>query len=137
MYPTVAEKFLKGEAVAEEIPEPKVEYTASNIPNSYDVEVDGEVFSVKILPTGYMEMEPSSYQIKPSVEGALTSAMQGMIVKLKVNVGDNVNEGDTVAVLEAMKMENDVKADKSGKVTEIFINEGDTVEKDDVLMVIE
>ncbi|MEE1117673.1 DUF2118 domain-containing protein, partial [Methanosphaera sp.] len=64
-------------------------------------------------------------------------AMQGMIVKLKVNVGDNVNEGDTVAVLEAMKMENDVKADKSGKVTEIFINEGDTVEKDDVLMVIE
>ena len=137
MYPAVAEKFLKGEAVAEEIPEPKVEYTASNIPNSYEVEVDGEVFNVKILPTGYMEMEPSSHQIKPSVEGALTSAMQGMIVKLKVNVGDKVNEGDTVAVLEAMKMENDVKADKSGKVTEIFIAEGDTVEKDDVLMVIE
>lgn len=137
MYPTIAEKFLKGEAVAEEIPEPKVEYTASNIPNSYEVEVDGEVFNVKILPTGYMEMEPSSQQIKSSVEGALTSAMQGMIVKLKVKVGDNVNEGDTVAVLEAMKMENDVKSDKSGKVTEIFIAEGDTVEKDDVLMVIE
>jgi len=137
MYPTVAEKFLKGEAVAEEIPEPKVEYTASKIPTAYDVEVDGEVFSVKILPTGYMEMEPSSQQVKPSVEGALTSAMQGMIVKLKVKVGDSVNEGDTVAVLEAMKMENDVKADKSGKVSEIFISEGDTVEKDDVLMVIE
>ena len=137
MYPTVAEKFLKGEAGAEEIPEPKVEYTASKIPTAYDVEVDGEVFSVKILPTGYMEMEPSSQQVKPSVEGALTSAMQGMIVKLKVKVGDSVNEGDTVAVLEAMKMENDVKADKSGKVSEIFISEGDTVEKDDVLMVIE
>ncbi|WP_323736719.1 sodium-extruding oxaloacetate decarboxylase subunit alpha [Methanosphaera sp. ISO3-F5] len=137
MYPTIAEKFLKGEAVAEEIPEPKLEYTASNIPNSYDVEVDGEVFSVKILPTGYMEMEPSSQQIKTSIEGALTSAMQGMIVKLKVKVGDKVNEGDTVAVLEAMKMENDVKADRSGKITEIFISEGDTVEKDDVLMVIE
>ena len=137
LYQTVAEKFLKGEAVAEEIPEPKHEYTASNIPNAYDVEVDGEVFSVKILPTGYMEMEPGTQQIKSSVEGALTSSMQGMIVKLKVKVGDNVNEGDTVAVLEAMKMENDVKADKSGKVTEIFINEGDTVEKDDVLMVIQ
>ncbi|RAP51502.1 MAG: oxaloacetate decarboxylase subunit alpha [Methanosphaera sp. rholeuAM270] len=137
LYQTVAEKFLKGEAVAEEIPKPKHEYTASNIPNSYDVEVDGEVFSVKILPTGYMEMEPSSQQIKTSIEGALTSAMQGMIVKLKVKVGDKVNEGDTVAVLEAMKMENDVKADKSGKVTEIFISEGDTVEKEDVLMVIE
>ncbi|MBR0473121.1 MAG: sodium-extruding oxaloacetate decarboxylase subunit alpha [Methanosphaera sp.] len=137
MYPTIAEKFLKGEAVAEDIPEPKLEYTASNIPNSYDVEVDGEVFSVKILPTGYMEMEPSSQQIKTSIEGALTSAMQGMIVKLKVKVGDKVNEGDTVAVLEAMKMENDVKADRSGKITEIFISEGDTVEKDDLLMVIE
>jgi pyruvate carboxylase subunit B len=137
MYPTVAEKFLKGEAVAEEIPEPKVEYTASNIPNSYDVEVDGEVFSVKILPTGYMEMEPSTQQIKSSVEGALTSAMQGMIVKLKVKVGDNVEEGDVVAVLEAMKMENDVKTDRAGKVTEILISEGDTVEKGTVLMVIE
>lgn len=63
--------------------------------------------------------------------------MQGMIVKLKVKVGDNVNEGDTVAVLEAMKMENDVKSDKSGKVTDILVGEGDTVEKDDVLMVIE
>ena len=137
LYQTVAEKFLKGEVVAEEIPDPKVEYTASNIPNSYDVEVDGEVFNVKILPTGYMEMEPSTQKVKPSMEGALTSAMQGMIVKLKVKVGDNVNEGDTVAVLEAMKMENDVKADKSGQITDIFIAEGDTVEKDDVLMVIE
>lgn len=136
MYPTIAEKFLKGEAVAEEIPEPKHEYTASNIPNQYDVEVDGEIFSVKILPTGYMEMEPGSNEAIPVVEGALTSAMQGMIVKLKVKVGDNVNEGDTVAVLEAMKMENDVKADKTGKVTDIFISEGDTVEKDDMLMVI-
>ncbi|OED30438.1 sodium-extruding oxaloacetate decarboxylase subunit alpha [Methanosphaera sp. WGK6] len=137
LYPTVGEKFLKGEAVAEEIPEPKVEYTASSIPTSYDVEVDGEVFNVKVLPTGYMEMEPSSKQIKTSIENGLTSAMQGMIVKLKVKVGDKVNEGDTVAVLEAMKMENDVKADKTGQVTDIFIAEGDTVEKDDVLMVIE
>lgn len=136
MYPTVAEKFLKGEAVAEEIPEPKVEYTASSIPTSYDVEVDGETFNVKVLPSGYMEMEPASQKIKESVEGGLTASMQGMIVKLKVNVGDNVEIGDTVAVLEAMKMENDVKSDKAGKVTDIFIAEGDTVDKDEVLMVI-
>lgn len=136
LYPTVAEKFLKGDAVAEEIPEPKTNFTASNIPTTYDVEVDGEVFNVKVLPTGYMEMEPSSKQIKSSVEGGLTSSMQGMIVKLKVKIGDNVNEGDTVAVLEAMKMENDVKTDKAGKVTEILVSEGDTVEKGTVLMVI-
>ncbi|RAP49554.1 MAG: hypothetical protein BZ133_07500, partial [Methanosphaera sp. SHI613] len=44
---------------------------------------------------------------------------------------------DVVAVLEAMKMENDVKTDRAGKVTEILISEGDTVEKGTVLMVIE
>ena len=137
LYPTVAEKFLKGEAVAEEIPEPKTNFTASNIPNSYDVEVDGEVFNVKVLPTGYMEMEPGSGKVTSAVENGLHSSMQGMIVKLKVKVGDNVEEGDTVAVLEAMKMENDVKTDRSGKVTEILISEGDTVEKGSVLMVIE
>ena len=137
LYPTVADKFLKGEAVAEEIPQAKTNFTSSSIPTSYDVEVDGEVFNVKVLPTGYMEMEPGSGKVKSSVEGGLTSSMQGMIVKLKVKVGDNVEEGDTVAVLEAMKMENDVKTDKAGKVTEILISEGDTVEKGTVLMVIE
>ncbi|MCD7781694.1 MAG: sodium-extruding oxaloacetate decarboxylase subunit alpha [Methanosphaera sp.] len=137
LYPTVGEKFLKGEAVAEDIPEPKVEYTASNIPNAYDVEVDGEVFNVKILPTGYMEMELSSQEIKKSIENGLNSPMQGMIVKLKVKVGDNISEGDTVAVLEAMKMENDIKADRSGQISEIFVSEGDTVEKDDILLVID
>ena len=137
LYPTVAEKFLKGEAVAEEIPEPnKIEYAPTSIPTSYDVEVDGETFNVKVLPTGYMEMESASEKIKGSVEGGLQAAMQGMIVKLKVNKGDKVEIGDTVAVLEAMKMENDVKSDKAGEVTDIFISEGDTVEKDEVLMVI-
>lgn len=67
----------------------------------------------------------------------LKSAIQGMIVKLKVKVGDNVNEGDVVSVLEAMKMENDVKSDKTGQITQIYINEGDSVEKGDVLNKIE
>jgi pyruvate carboxylase subunit B len=136
LYPAVGEKFLKGEAVAEEIPKPQTQFTTSSIPTSYDVEVDGEVFSVKVLPTGYMEMEPSSKQIKTSIEDGLVAAMQGMILKLKVKVGDHVEEGDSVAVLEAMKMENNVKSDRSGEVVEIIVSEGDTVEKGDVLMVI-
>ena len=53
-----------------------------------------------------------------------------------VNPDVDLEIGDTVAVLEAMKMENDVKSDKAGKVTDIFIAEGDTVDKDEVLMVI-
>ena len=122
--------------VEEEIPKPKQEFSSSNIPTTYDVEVDGEVFNVKVLPTGYIEMEPSSKQIKPSAEGGITSSMQGMIVKLKVKKGDKIEEEDTVAVLEAMKMENDIKASHDGVVSDIFVDEGDTVEKDQLLMIV-
>ena len=135
LYSQVAEKFLKGEAIAEEIPTKTPEFSSSNIPNTYDVDVDGEVFIVTVLPTGYIEIDPDKKGGSTHPD-SLTSSMQGMIVKLKVNVGDSVNEGDTVAVLEAMKMENDVKADKSGQVEEIYINEGDTVEKGAALMYI-
>lgn len=62
--------------------------------------------------------------------------MQGMILKLKVNEGDQVNEGDVLAVLEAMKMENDIHAPQSGTVDKIFIEEGETVNAGDTLMVV-
>jgi pyruvate carboxylase subunit B len=141
LYPTVAEKFLKGEAVAEEIPAVEENTGSSNgfteIPTSFDVEVDGEEFEVHVKPTGTMVIDPSGNGGQNQPADGLKSAMQGMIVKLKVKVGDNVNEGDVVAVLEAMKMENDVKSDKTGQITQIYINEGDTVEKGDVLMKIE
>ncbi len=70
------------------------------------------------------------------VEGGVTSSMQGMILKLKVAQDDKVNEGDIVAVLEAMKMENDIHAPNSGVVRDIFIEEGDTVSTGETLMII-
>lgn len=142
LYPTVAEKFLKGEAVAEEIPTIEENTASSNtgvteIPTSFEVEVDGEEFEVHVKPTGTMVIGTGDEGGSNQPLDGLKSAMQGMIVKLKVKVGDNVNEGDVVAVLEAMKMENDVKADKTGEITQIYISEGDSVEKGDVLMKIE
>lgn len=142
LYPTVAEKFLKGEAVAEEIPTIEENTGSSNsgvteIPTSFEVEVDGEEFEVHVKPTGTMVIGTQEGGESDQPLDGLKSAMQGMIVKLKVKVGDNVNEGDVVAVLEAMKMENDVKSDKTGQITQIYINEGDSVEKGDVLMKIE
>lgn len=141
LYPAVAPKFLKGEAEEEELKPPASENgceTPSGVPTEYAVDVDGEMFNVKVLPVGYMEIESAGDTQKPSgpVEGGVTTTMQGMILKLKVDVGDKVNEGDVVAVLEAMKMENDIHAPESGTVKEIFINEGDTVNADETLMVI-
>jgi len=141
LYPAVAPKFLKGEAEEEELKPPASENTCetpSGVPTEYAVDVDGDVFNVKVLPVGYMEIESAGDTQKPSgpVEGGVTTTMQGMILKLKVDVGDKVNEGDVVAVLEAMKMENDIHAPESGTVKEIFIKEGDTVNADETLMVI-
>ncbi|MGL6298487.1 MAG: biotin/lipoyl-containing protein, partial [Methanobacteriaceae archaeon] len=120
------------------IPVQKIEMEQEvNIPTEYSVEVDGDFFDVKIVPTGYMDIQDASASASPKVvEGAITSNMQGMILKLKVKSGDNVNEGDVIGVIEAMKMENDIQAETSGTVGEIFVEEGDTVAAGDPIMVI-
>ena len=54
--------------------------------------------------------------------------MNGNIVDVKVKVGDKVSNGTVIAVLEAMKMENDIVSDKDGVIASINVNKGDTVE---------
>ena len=60
-----------------------------------------------------------------------------MVVKYEKNVGDTVNAGDTVVIIEAMKMENALPATASGTITAINFSSGDSVAKDDVLATIE
>lgn len=74
----------------------------------------------------------------PVAEGAntVTAPMPGKILNVKVNVGDSVNNGDLVLLLEAMKMENEVFATASGKVAEVRVKSGDSVNTGDVLLVI-
>jgi len=67
----------------------------------------------------------------------VTAPMPGMIIKYEKNVGDAVNEGETVVVIEAMKMENALPAPASGVVVAINYNSGDSVAKGEVLAVIE
>jgi len=69
--------------------------------------------------------------------GKVAVPMQGTIVKVVVAVGDTVEAGETVCVLEAMKMENNVVADISGAVTEVKVAVGDSVGSGDVVVVIE
>ena len=63
--------------------------------------------------------------------------MQGTIVKVLVEVGQTVEAGEAIIVLEAMKMENNINADKSGTVAEIKVTPGDTVGAGDVVVVID
>ena len=69
--------------------------------------------------------------------GTVTVPMQGTIVKVLVAVGDTVEVGQTVCVLEAMKMENAINAEKAGTVKEVKVAAGDSVGPGDVVAVIE
>jgi biotin carboxyl carrier protein len=73
----------------------------------------------------------------PSASGeSLPSPLQGTVFKVVVEQGAEVAEGDLVCVIEAMKMENEITAHRSGKVEELKVKEGDSVSSGDVLAVI-
>jgi biotin carboxyl carrier protein len=72
-----------------------------------------------------------------AVAGAIRAPLPGKVVSIKCSVGDNVKAGDTVLVLESMKMENAIMAPRSGRVKDIPVEEGANVALDDVLLVIE
>jgi pyruvate carboxylase subunit B len=137
LYPQVALKFLQGAAVEEQLIKKKSAAVTSvplkAEPMALNVEIDGESYLVKVAPAG-MTIEEA--QPKAPKDG-LTVPMQGVIIRYKVKKGDKVAEGDVVAVLEAMKMEQNILANKNGKVKEIYIKEGTTVTPGDVLMTIE
>ena len=69
----------------------------------------------------------------PDVEAHIT----GTVWKIECKVGDEIEEGDTVAILESMKMEMPVEAEDDGTVTEIKCTEGQSVNEGDVLVVLE
>jgi acetyl-CoA/propionyl-CoA/long-chain acyl-CoA carboxylase, biotin carboxylase, biotin carboxyl carrier protein len=134
-------------AVDGEAPEPKVR-------RDVDVEVNGRRFGVTVwVPEsqvgavvagagsgGKVATRPrrsSSASSAAVGSGSVTVPMQGTIVKVLVNVGDTVEEGQTVCVLEAMKMENNIAADKSGTVTEVKVEAGQSVGSGDVVVTIE
>ena len=115
------------------------------------VEVNGKRFGVKmwVPDVPMMAAGPAKASKKPARaaggsggaaaggSGNVEVPMQGTIVKVLVEVGQDVEAGQAVVVLEAMKMENQINAEKAGKVKEIKVAAGDTVGAGDVVVVIE
>ncbi|MCL1693320.1 MAG: carbamoyl phosphate synthase, partial [Actinomycetia bacterium] len=113
------------------------------------VEVGGRRFEVKywsqvIASTGSGQRPAprrkapklTKEQSSGSGEGLVTAPMQGTIVKVHHAAGEAVRAGDPVCVLEAMKMENEIKAPTSGDIVDLRVQPGDTVTAGAVLMVI-
>jgi pyruvate carboxylase subunit B len=139
LYPQVALKFLQGAAVEEPLVKKLPDATHPSTmpmkaePMALNVEIDGESYLVKVAPAGMTIQEA---QPKAPADG-ITVPMQGVVIRYNVKKGDKVASGDAIAVLEAMKMEQNILANKDGTIKEIFIKEGTTVAPGDVLMTIE
>jgi acetyl-CoA/propionyl-CoA carboxylase biotin carboxyl carrier protein len=112
-------------------------------------EVDGRRYAVKLwVPetagiaagaTGRGGTRPTKPRtaMTGTGSGTVIVPMQGTIVKVLVATGDTVEVGQTVCVLEAMKMENSINAEKAGTVKEIKVAAGDSVGPGDIIAVIE
>jgi pyruvate carboxylase subunit B len=111
----------------------------------FDVEVEGEIFKVRVTGAG-MAVTPVAGGASPaqapgpspprSGEGTVIAPMQGLIVKIPIRAGDDVKLGDVVAVLEAMKMQNDIVTTVAGKVRDIYVKEGEVVTPNQPLLAI-
>lgn len=145
LYPRVAARFLLGELTEEALPEaaravPETKGVPSQagsdlvtMPSDAAVTAgpSGANASGGTAPAGAAGKARETHQI------ALLSPMPGMVAAIKVEVGDRIEEGSVVIIVESMKMQNDIRSPCSGVVREIKVRQGDFVRTDAVLVLVE
>jgi biotin carboxyl carrier protein len=102
--------------------------------DSYDVQAVGLALATAAPPPVAATAAPSGTEAEV---GAVLAIMPGKIIRVMVVVGDCVEEGQPVCVLEAMKMENELHARQAGTIKAVYVKPGDDVEKNQVLVEIE
>ncbi|MEQ3443455.1 sodium-extruding oxaloacetate decarboxylase subunit alpha [Pseudoalteromonas sp. BZP1] len=150
LFPQIGLKFIKNRNnpdAFEAIPtgevaksETKPASTSPAKAEQYSVKVDGKVYDVVVAQGGELkevtlkdsELIPQS--ASASVSETLNAPLAGNIFKVKVKAGQTVNEGDVVIIMEAMKMETEVRAAHSGTIAEVLVAEGDSVATGDALI---
>jgi len=148
LFPQVGLDFIKNRNnpdAFEPVPTGVVEVSSEAKGNeTYDVAVNGKVYQVEVGPTGSIEhlaaaQTPaaapvrSAVPVQPEASGPycqndpLVSPMAGNIIRIGVATGDDVHEGDVVIILEAMKMETEIRAHMEGQISDIFVKEGESI----------
>ena len=111
-----------------------------------DIEIEGDTYRATIEGQTFEFQIPDSKGSAPRKRGSgggrkrsgtVSASMPGKVVTVEVRIGDSVNEGETILILEAMKMQNEVSAPISGTVTEVHCEDGMNVEANVPLVVIE
>lgn len=104
----------------------------------YKVKVNGKVFEVELeaVSENAEKIQTETKQEEVVNGTPLKSPMAGTILNVNVNVGDAVKKGDVVCILEAMKLENEVKSGVDGTVKQVLVNKGTQVSKGQVIIVI-
>lgn len=144
----------EGERVFAQVDGREYDLEASEVePNVYLLKYDNRIFQIYVAPNGIVNIGNHQLEIKltdpkrlrgsgsatPSAEGIveIKTAMPGKVVRVLAVAGKEIKHGEGVIVVEAMKMQNEMKSPKDGIVREIRFAEGDTVNAGDVLAVIE
>ena len=117
----------------------------------FNIKVDGVMHEVEVEELGSTGVSSVSAQVSSAPQapassapapssnvsagaGSVVAPLQGTVQTIKVNVGDKVNAGDVVAIIEAMKMENDIPATVSGTVKAVYVSKGSKVSSGDVIL---
>ena len=153
LFPQVGLKFIKNRNNPDAFePVPSVEDNSSKSPatvsakgnsvkaEQYSVKVDGKVYDVVVAQGGELkevtlkdsEHLPQSASVASGE--TLNAPLAGNIFKIKVKAGQVVNEGDVVVIMEAMKMETEVRAMHTGTIAEVLVSEGDSVTTGDAII---
>ena len=150
LFPQIGLKFLENRNNPDAFEKAPVKADASSVaaepvaapaepggPEAYSVQVDGKVYQVVVAPDGQLtDVQLAAAAIHPTTPvaaapataaGSIKAPLAGNIFKIQVNVGDTVTAGQVVIIMEAMKMETEIRASQPGQVTALNIKEGDSV----------
>ena len=143
LFPQIGLKFLENRnnpdafepvPTVEKAPEALASAKALTAPENYAVSVDGKIYEVIVAPGGDINQithpagdEAMKQSASVSAAEALNAPLAGNIFKVLVNEGDHVDAGEVVIIMEAMKMETEIRAVNAGEITALHIKEGDSV----------